>query len=464
MNKKSDNKSKDIKKLKEKAAKRSIIEGGFATTSSSFGGSYVSPFAIATNATNSQIAMLQSIPGLLGPLSQWMSSRLIEKYSRKRIVLLSVLFEALIWLPVILLSYLFYKGIFVGYIPLMLIIFISMQTILSGISGPAWFSWMGDLIENKKRGNYFSKRSRIIQFVSITTTIISGFFLDFFKNHGILILGFSTFFFIAMTARLISRHLIKGQYEPKIKLERDYYFSFGQFVKKMRYNNFGRFTIFRAFLSFSVMVAGPFFTIYMLKNLGFSYITFTIVTISQTVFSMLVLPLWGKFSDKYGNYKTMKITSVIIFLIPLPWIFIKSPILLILIPMLISGIGWAGFDLAVNNFIYDSVTPQRRGLCVAYFNVVVGFGVFLGAGLGGLLAAYLPLNSLNIILGIFLISSILRFLTVIIFLPKVKEVRQVKNFDTNRRFTSLLHRTINNLTEPISEIISLKKFNWKRKN
>ena len=80
-------KDKKVEILKSKAAKRSIVEGSFATVSGSFGNSYIVPFAVAANASNPQIAWLQSFPGLLGPMSQWLSSRLIEKNSRKKIVI-----------------------------------------------------------------------------------------------------------------------------------------------------------------------------------------------------------------------------------------------------------------------------------------------------------------------------------------------------------------------------------------
>jgi len=52
-----------------------------------------------------------------------------------------------------------------------------------------------------------------------------------------------------------------------------------------------------------------------------------------------------------------------------------------------SRIGWAGFTLASSNFIYDSVSVPKRGICVAYFNPKWnGFGIFFGGILGGLLA------------------------------------------------------------------------------
>ena len=55
------------------------------------------------------------------------------------------------------------------------------------------------------------------------------------------------------------------------------------------------------------MIASPFFAVYMLRNLGFSYLTFMMVMMSQVLFTILAMRVWGKFADKYGNYEVIKI-------------------------------------------------------------------------------------------------------------------------------------------------------------
>ena len=76
------------------------IKGGiFSSAKSSFGDNFLSPFAIAINASNSLVALLTAFSGILGPLSQMFGSRLLEKYSRKRVLLKSIFFELLCWIP-----------------------------------------------------------------------------------------------------------------------------------------------------------------------------------------------------------------------------------------------------------------------------------------------------------------------------------------------------------------------------
>lgn len=430
--------SKIIEKKKAEARKLSIKEGCFSTIQSGLGDTYVAPYALALQSSNFQIAMLSSIPSLLGPLTQKFGSRLIEKYSRKKIVVFSVIFQSLTWLPMILLAFLFWKGIWVSLLPLLLVIFFSTYVVFGDLAGPAWFSWMGDIVNENQRGKYFSLRNRITGFISLIATLIGAFFLDFFKNHSWVLLGFVIFFFIAMTSRFIASMIFRRKYEPKIKLEKNYYFSFWQFMKKASKNNFGRFSIYVAFLRFATAIGGPFFVVYMLKDLGFSYVVYILITITGSAASLLVLPLLGRFSDKKGNQELMKLSSFFIGFFPVLWLFSHSPVYLALIPQLISSVAWTGFNLAAGNFIYDSVTPQKRGLCVSYYNILGGVGVFLGATLGGLLAKYLQIKFMNVLLFIFLISAVARTLTNLIFLPKIREVRKVEKFSSARALKNLV--------------------------
>lgn len=448
--------SKKIIELKHKARRRSIKEGIFAKAKEATGYNYISPFAIAVNTSNSMIAMIGSIVGLLGPLSQMFGSRLMEKFSRKKIVRKVVFLEALMWIPFIILAYLYYKETITTIIPILVLFAFAMYTIFSHLHYPAWFSWMGDIVDEEYRGRWFGKRNLILGFVLIIITIGAAVFLDYFKSKGLIMQGFIILFALAMIARLISWRLFKKQYEPKIKIKKDSYFSFWDFTINSHKNNFGRFSIFRAFLGFSANISSVFIAVYLLRYLEFTYMIYMIVILSGTLFAIMVLGLWGKFADRYGNYKTMAITTIAIPTIPILWILNTSPIYLILVPSLIGGTAWAGFNLAVNNYIYDNVTPQKRGLCVSYNNMLYGIGLFFGAGFGAILIKYLTITSIEPLFVIFGISAFVRMLVVFISLPKLKEVRKTKKFNSKRAFKSLvLKEGPSTLNEEAHQIMSI---------
>lgn len=413
---------------KERTRKISMKEGAFSSVMAGIAEPYISAFALALKATNFQIGLLSAIPGLAGPLAQLKGSRLIEKHSRVNIIVRSVTLQSLIWLPILALSFFFMTNLFTNYLPIILISFYTLYAIFGAIAGPSWFSLMGEIVPGKSRGNYFGKRNRNASTIALITTFTASFILDYFKTKGIVLIGFSILFLIAGISRFIASRLFAKHYEPKLNLPKEYYFSFLQFIKKAPSNNFGKFAIFVALIHLSTLIAGPFFAVYMLSptELALSYKWFTIITISSSIATLIIFPFWGKFSDKYGNKELLTIGAVIVSIVPALWLFSKSPVYLALVPNVLGGIGWAAFNLAASNFIYEIVTPARRAICVAYYNVLVGIGSFIGASIGGLITQYAPIDFMNIFLFVFLVSAIARAIVAIIMLPKIKEVRKIK--------------------------------------
>ncbi len=448
-----------VKELKHKARRLSIKEGIFAAASGSFGDRYISPFAIAINASNSAVALLSSISGLLGPLTQIFSSRLIEKYPRKKIILKAVFMEALTWIPLAIIAFLFYRGILVNFLPFLLLFMYAIYIIVAYTAGPAWFSWMGDIVDKKFRGRWFSKRNLIVGFVSVVLALIASFFLNYFKRNNWTMFGFIILFILAFIFRMMSWNVFKRKYEPKIKLKKGYYFSFWDFLKKSPKTNFGKFSIFRAFLAFTCYISSPLLVVYLLRYLEFDYVTYMIIILSGSVFSLIVMQIWGKFADRYGNYRVLAITSLLIPIIPILWILSPSPIYLILIPSLISGISWAGFNLSAGNFIYDNVSIQKRGLAVSYYNMFTGIGVFLGAGLGALLIKYLTINFIEPLFFIFLLGGITRMIVVFCWIPRIREIRRTEKLNGTKALKNLVFKQARSaLLEEAHEIMSIKRY------
>ena len=438
-----------VQKKINKSLKISVKEGSLASVSTGFGLSYFPAFALAMNATASQVGILHAVIGLLPGIVQLKGSQLLEKFSRKSIVLWGVMLQILILLPMILTGYLFFKGV-----PYMVWVFIGLVGLFyaaGATNHPAWFSWMGSLVPEKDRGRYFSRRNRITGFFSVLNMILGAVILDGAKKVGaaygevlgFTILGFGVLFFLASLVRFYSWFFLMRQYEPRLKVRKKDYFSFWQFLKRAPYTPFGRFTIFRGLLSVAIGIAAPFWAVYMLRDLGFSYIWFIAVVISGTLFQLMFLPLLGTFSDKFGNVKLMKTSAGFIFIAPLLWMvsaLISDPLAvrlyLLFVPAIVSGFAFAGYNLATNNYVYDAVCLQKRGFGVSYMGLLVGIGTFVGAGIGSLIA-WIGVSFMSTILFIFLLSAIGRVLVVSFGARYLNEVREVKKCPTGYILTEI---------------------------
>ncbi len=442
-------------KLKKKSLKYSIYEGSSFSLMDGFGSRYLTPYAVSMNLSNTFISLLSTIPNFIGSLLQMKGLRIIEKRSRKKIVISGVLFQAFMWLPLIGVgAAYFFLNLNILISSILLVLIYTLLVAGGSFSGPAWSSWMRDLIP-KDAVSYFGKRNSAVGVVSLASLLLAGAILSVF-NEDKSFFGFAILFFIAFLGRSLSGYLFTKHYEPKLEIKEGYYFSFFDFFKKMPKNNFGRFTIFSSLVTFATAIASPFFAVYMLRELGFSYFEFTLIIISSIFANFIFQPFWGKFADKFGNINVIKLCGFFIFLVPLLWfvsplIFIQSKSFLILYLFLVeffSGFVWAGFDLSTGTFAYYAVTKERLPLCSTYMNVLISIGSFFGALLGGIISSSPGLIfGISAFLFIFLLSAIMRFIVIQSLVSKLKEtkkeVTEFKRDKIKEFFVGLISKEMN---------------------
>ena len=431
-------------KLREKAAEISIVEGSAASVMDGFGSKYITPYALALGATNTHIGLLSALPQLLGTISQLFGSRAIEKHSRKKILLWFVTIQAILWLPLIAvgIAYFFF-GLSAVISSVLVIVLYTILSVAGSFVGPAWSSWMKDIVINAD--SYFGRRSKVCGIVGLLSTGIAGLVLYFLTPFNVFA-GFAIILFVAFLGRSFYAYMFTKKYEPKLQHSEGYYFSFWQFLRKMSSNNFGRFAIFWALVSFSTAVASPFFVVYELKNLGLNYFAFTMILVAPIITTLLTIQFWGRLIERYGNVAIFKFSGYLIWVIPALWvltIFMASlhtsfvVIYLILVESF-SGIVWAGFNLATWTFMFHAITRERLALISAYTGILNSLGAFIGATLGGALSSFSGVAlGISGIVWIFILSALLRFLSVTLFVHRIKEVREVvpaKNL--NRIFLS----------------------------
>ena len=405
----------------KKSLKYSIWDGSFASAMVGFGESFFSAFAIFLKASNFQISLLGSLPRAMGSFVQLYSSKLLKIFgTRKRFLCFFVLLQALMYLPIALVF--FFGELSVN----MLILFLCLYFIFGMIAGSAWSSWMGDLVSSDVRGAYFSKRNTIGGFISFSSLLTAGYLLQHFKTGDVKFqyLGFLIIFVLALIFRLISFSFLLKKYEPVYAPYDEDKSGFIDFLRNAGSRNYGVYIMFLCFLNFSVYIAGPFFAAYMLYDLNLNYLQYTVITSSAVVARLVSLRVWGRVADKYGTRKVMTLAAFMIPMVSVWWLFSGNVYYLIAIE-LYSGFAWAGFELTSFNFLLETITPNKRTKYIAYYNVINGVGLLAGALIGGLLIYYNKVFWSRYLL-VFLVSGILRLLVVLIFIPRLKEVRQVE--------------------------------------
>ena len=379
---------------------------------------YITPYALAMDATTTQIGFLTAIPYLAMILMQLVAPTLAERAgSRKRFILAGAFLHSLIWLPILLIPFIFHT-----HQVWWLILFVTLCVAFDSIGNAPWNSMMADLVPEQVRGRYFSYRTKISSLVALVLSFAAGGILQLLTKN--IFLAFSMIFAGASISRFFSTWYLSQMVEPPVVPSKTKQASIWQLSKTLGSTNIGKFIVFNALLIFTTNMASPFFSVYMLSDLKFNYLTYFIATAIPTLVTLLCIPFWGKIVDRNGNVKVLRVTMLFIPLLPILWLVSKSPYYLCGVQVL-SGFAWAGCNLAVSLFIYVATQTENRTRYIALNNVLMFAGVSLGAFLGGILAPHVPLVLRNNLLTIFLISGVARILVVAVFLPGVSEVRPV---------------------------------------
>ncbi len=384
---------------------------------------YITPYALTMKATTQQIGLLTSIPNFTMAATQFAAPGLSERAeSRKGFILPMAVMHALMWLPILLIPYLFQT-----HQVWWLIAFVTLSTAFDSVLNPVWGSMMADLVPAQMRGRFFGLRNRITAFVSMAFSYVAGGILQMLTGNTNL--AFTIIFTGAMASRLVSFYFLSRMYEPlspaTAKRSHD---SVLKIVRGLFSTNTGMFIIFCALMNFTTTIAGPFFSPYMLRDLHFSYIVYTIIISVAGLATVGFMTWWGKRIDRAGAIKVLKITALFVPFVPLGWVLSHNLWWLVVI-QIFSGFAWAGFQLSSGVFIFDAAPPENRTRYLALYNSLIFLGVSLGSLTGGIVAPLLPPFMASHLLSIFIVSGVARLTVALFFLPRIKEVRKVPQIE-----------------------------------
>ena len=411
-------KQPDIKTIPA-TLKNSLFDGLAASVMLGFTQEYLTPFLLFLGGAARHVGFLNAFPNMLAALLQLKSPEITEKIkSRKKTVLIFVFLQAVTLLPVAFMAFSNMR------LPWLFIFFIMLFSSFGAIATPAWASMVSDIVPENKRGAYFGWRNLIVGFNGLAFAFIAGVIIHISQKSNAF-WGFSLLFAAAALSRFISWYFIKRMHECEIEQKNTDYFSLFQFISKIKTSNFAKFVLFSALFNFTVYLSAPFFAVFMLRDLHFGYITYSVVTLSLAFSVQLTLPRWGRLADRFGNLKVLRTSAPLIGIVPLLWAFNHHPVFLVC-AQIFAGILWSGFNLCALNFLYDTVTPAKRTRCIAYFNAFNGIAMGIGGLSGGFILKWLPAILGYKIITLMIISAILRIAVSLILSKPVKEVRSVK--------------------------------------
>jgi MFS family permease len=445
-------------KLAKDAIRRSLsastVDGVFAAIYSNIiGGVLLTNFLMDLGASATQIGLLSAVPlvaNLLQPLGAYFSERVSSRHW----------YCLWIYAP----SRVLWVGLCVGIVllqpwhldPQFLIEVTLAIALLShsigALGSAAWLSWLAMLVPRQLRGRYFGLRNSAANLTSLIAIPLAGMAVSAWGGGSVQ--GYGLVLLIGITLGIVSL-MFQGFMSDINPLQQQMLGHKADSVNRTeggaesqagtsrecslwQDRNFLLFSFYFSLWMFAVNLSAPFFNLYMLneRDLNLDISQVTLYNSIMAGANLLLLMVWGRLADRFGNRPLLFFAGLVVALTPLLWLLAGQDSLSVwvglpLLHILMGGSG-AAIDLCSNNLQIGVAPIHRQSTYFGTIAALSGVSGALGTSLGGLLVEYWQVGGL---LGLFIVSSLCR-LVALVPLIFVHEKRSASLRQLLRTFTS----------------------------
>lgn len=261
-------------------------------------GTIMTAFALYHGARPAQVGILTAV-AFWAQLLQGPGVLLIERLrARKRIAVVAIVVSALA--PVALAALAFADAS--RPVRLGIVAAVALYCGASAFAGCAWSAWTRDFVPDAVRNRFTARRTRLAMVASIVVGLLAAVALDVAargRDTGALV--YTGLFAVAFFARLLSAATLARAPEPAMPPPPARPARMVELLRQPLRNSWFRSLIrFTASWQFAVNLAQPFFTVFLLQQLGFGVTFVVLLTIVSQLANIWSLKRWGALSDRYG--------------------------------------------------------------------------------------------------------------------------------------------------------------------
>ena len=412
-----------------------ILFGNFSFSVTS--GTALTGYVKALGATDFAYSLLVGAPYVV-KVMQLVTSYVLEKTRARRTLLIWFgLIGRLMWIPVALVPYFIptNEGMVQIWAILVLVMVLSC---ICAFNETAFNSLMADMVPKHISGRYFGARQCITMAGGIVAGLLVSWLLDTFTAGGSLT-GYTIVFvmagiFGALDVACYFFVEFPPMGAPKVEEKRE---NLLVMVREVMSNTrYRKVIVLLTIWSFVSSLSSPFYSVHMLGPMQMSYTEINLLSsIMINIATLLFSGMWGKCIDRYGNKPVLQLSTLMLAMVPLLWLF-TGPRRIWMVPVaeFYSGIIWAAVTLAQQNtYLYQAPEKNRSMYFAVYFCLSQMIGVSLSYAVGGWMVdhLYLPLSQtlkltllgfeMNQYHYIFFTSSMLRIVVSLFLLNHLPE-------------------------------------------
>jgi MFS family permease len=453
---------------------------------SSMSGTPLTLYARKLGASQFQFGLLAALPFLASLLSLPASILIEATGQRKRIFLLGLYLQRFLWFVIAVAPlWILNKGGFAHQRLAMSVFLWLMFIMYSGqaIGGPAWVTWMADLVPDRIRGKYFSRRRQFGMLTAVPAAWLVGWLLDTQPSAD----PFSVMrwcagiFIVAAIFGILDIHSF--QYVPDIPKRPQ---KGMELIRALRQPlNDRRFLWFAGFvgtLFFAMSFMGQFVTLYVMDEAAKSgdHMNRTaqmMLIVTPYLAQLLCMGLWGHTADRMGKKPLLVVAALGLVPVGIGWCVLTEST--VWVGYILSAVGaalWAAVEIANFNIVLEmSETPESGSTSggsayVAVNTVIINIAGCLGGLSAGVIAellknweAFWLFKTFRGYDILFAVSAVIRLLAVVVFLPFIKDATARPTVQAVRFMMSNVYTNLANVMQQPVKLLRLGREETQRR-
>lgn len=354
-----------------------FFEGVLFSVMVGAGESYVSAFVLALGMGEVASGLIVTFPLLAGGVLQLVTPWGVHRVgSPRRWTSAGAILQGFAFVPLA-------AGAFLGGMPGALVFAAATLYWASGLAiGPSWNVWVERLVPPSLRVRYFARRNSGAQLGLLAGLLFGGLVLHLTAVRGEVLLGFGSIFALAAICRLWSvRYFMQQTDVPPGKFAMKGFPALN-LVRHPPRGPGARLLAYMLMLMASVMIAGPFFSAYMLRQLELPYWSYMTITAASLGAKVLVLPFLGRFARRFGLTTLLRLSWLGIAPMAAMWL-VSTRVEYLIAIQIVSGVAWAAHEYATFLLLFDTVRSEHRTAVLTAYNLANAVVHVSGSLLGG---------------------------------------------------------------------------------
>lgn len=411
------------------------LHGLCNATSDAFYLSFIPLFAVAYGATTGQIGWLTAVANMLGAISLFPGARAVEKIGKRKPIV-NWTFGGIGRFTLLVLAGLPLLGLNPLWAIVAIISLNSLRSFMDNFSHPAWTSLVADIVPGPMRGQYFGNRNIAMGVAALFVVPLAGWLIRTGNNWDSAgLMGYQIAFFLAFGVGLFSTWNFSRIPEPEMAVQTAHQQHQGGFRHALKNSPGFWGLVISAFIwNMALQLAAPFFNVYLVNQLHVSIAMVGVLAGITSLSALIGQQIFRQVIDRRGSIWVQRLAGLLIPVLPIAWIFATSPVHIALINA-VSGVFWAGYNLANFNLVLELTPDIQRPRAVALYQTAVFTSAVVGPLLGGYLADAV---SFQFIFGL---SGAGRLLAMFVFLwlvvqPALRNGKGAPVMQTSRAYNS----------------------------